>query len=290
MRNKILFAVALILVIIAVLFIIHTLNLMVPRYQAAEPANVNTAPMRIYGLIEPAHREVFIAPPLLKRIKAILVHESASIAKDQPLVLLDDEVEKARLETSKANVAAAKAAAAISKDKWRRNLPLYQKQVVNEFDFVQSELQAKSDEEQVQKAIREMELAQVELERLVLRSPVDGKVYHIDIHLGAAFAPESRNFIVGEKELWVHLSVESFWINRLADVEYNVFHADTQEFLGTGRLVRVGSYMGPGYFEIDDPKVMVELKYKDAYLVLNPVRENLPIRLVVYAEPKASNP
>lgn len=284
MKRNILIFIAIAVILAGLVFIIRTLYMVVPSYPTAKQPDINTAPMRIYGIIEPAHREVFIAPPLVKRVEGILVHENDTVVKGQPLVELDSVVEKAQLATAKANVAVAKAAFAINQDKWQRNVNLFNKQVVNEFDYAQSDLQVKYDAMHVEKTVKEMEQAQMEVDRLTLRSPIDGKVYHVNVHLGQAFTPDARLFIVGEKDLWVHLSVESYWINRIADVPYKVYHADTQEFLGTAKLIRSGAYMGPGHFQTEDPSVMVDLKYEDAYLSFHPIKENLPIRLVVYVE------
>lgn len=275
------------LVFIAALwFIVNTLIRVVPTYEIAQTPDLKAPPFKVYGIIEPASREVYITAASLQRVKQMLVKERDEVHAGQPLVLLENEEKKANLAVIEKGLAAAKASAAISQEKVQRNQALFNKQVVNEADFIQLQLQAAYDEQLVEKAIQELNRARVELDLLTLKAPIEGKIYYNNLHIGQAISPQSKELIMGSKDLRIHLYLESFWINALADIPYNVFHADTQELLGTARLVRFGSYMGPGKFYIDDTTQMADIKYQDVYLAFEPHQENLPLHLVVYVEPR----
>ncbi|MCE5317139.1 MAG: efflux RND transporter periplasmic adaptor subunit [Parachlamydia sp.] len=261
-----------------------TLAKVVPTTTPIVPPDLQTAPFKMYGVVEPAGRAVFISPPLQKRVEAILVHVGDPVKKGQPLMILDQVEEKARVARSLAEVQARKAELAISEDKWKRNKPLFAQQVVNEYDFMQSELDMISKRAQVEVAEKILMEAQAVLDQLTLKSPIDGKIYRQDVRLGEAFRPGDRSFIVGKDQLWVNLRVDSFWIDRVEKGRYKIYHADTKQYLGSGELIRTGLFMGPPNFYIEDPTVMVEIKYQEAFITLEPVMPNLPIELVVYAE------
>lgn len=273
------------LAVCAIMFYVAiSLAKVVPTTTPLVPPDLQAAPFKMYGLVEPADRAVFISPPLQKRVEAILVHVGDPIKKGQPLLILDQVEEKARVARALAEVQARKAELAISEDKWKRNKPLFAQKVVNEYDFIQSELDMVSKRAQVEVAEKSLAEAQAILDQLTLKSPIDGKVYRQDVRLGESFRPGDRSFIIGKDKLWVNLRVDSFWIDRVEKGRYKIYHADTKQHLGSGELIRTGLFMGPPNFYIEDPTVMVEIKYQEAFLTFEPVVPNVPIELVVYAE------
>lgn len=274
-----LLAICAILVYVAI-----SLAKVVPTTTPIVPPDLKAAPFKMYGVVEPAERAVFISPPSQKRVEAILIHVGDSIKKGQPLMILNQVEEKARVARAVAEIQARKADLAISEDKWKRNKALFAKNVVNEYDFAQSELDMAAKRAQVEVAEKSLLEAQAVLDQLTLKSPIDGKVYRQDVRLGESFSPGDRSFIVGKEQLWVNMRVDSFWIDRVQKGRYKIYHADTKQYLGSGELVRTGLFMGPPNFYIEDPAVMVEIKYQEAFITLEPVMPNLPIELVVYAE------
>ncbi|HEX7701835.1 MAG TPA: biotin/lipoyl-binding protein, partial [Kofleriaceae bacterium] len=62
-----------------------------------------------YGIVEPVHPETRVAAPLPGRIKEVRVHEGQRVAIGDPLIVLDDDVEKAALAAATADVAGAQA-------------------------------------------------------------------------------------------------------------------------------------------------------------------------------------
>ena len=257
---------------------------MVPNTIQATNPNLKTEAFKIYGLIEPENRAVYINPPVTKRIEKIYKVAGDQVKVGEPLVQLDNAIEKARVDALQAELEARKAALAINLDRVERNQKLIPAQVIDEFEFRQSELDLGVSKAQVEVAEKNLEQAKVELERLLLKSPIDGKVYRMDLLLGDSFNPSDNTFIIGSNNLWINLRVDSYWINRISEGAYTVYNADTDEKIGTGAFIRRGYYMGRPNFFVEDPAIMVDIKYLETFLRFKPDIPNLPIQLVVYAE------
>lgn len=284
MKNKFFLFSLLILVFLASLYIIATFQKMVPTTTVAKNPNLKTEPYRIYGLIEPENRAVYINPPMTKRIDRLFKVAGDPVKVGEPLVQLDNEIEKARVETLKAELEARKAALKINLDRVERNRKLIPANVIDEFEYKQSELDYDLTKAQVEVAEKNLLAAQAELDRLLLKSPIEGKVYRMDLLLGDSFNPSDNTFIIGKNNLWINLRVDSYWISRISEGSYTVYNADTDEKIGTASFIRKGLYMGRPNFFVEDPAVMVDIKYLETFLEFKPDIPNLPIQLVVYAE------
>lgn len=282
--RKIMLTIVFISLVILLFYVISTLVSLVPNRKTIEPPDVNQVAMRVYGVTEPADRSIYITPPQEKRVENILVNVGDLVKKDQPLVILDSIEEKSRVEIAKAEVEQRKAQLALSEDKFKRNEPLFSQQVINEFDFTQSKLDVDVQKALLQVAEKNLLDAQTRLDQLTLKSPIDGKVYRMDVHIGEAFHPGDKTFIIGKDKLWVNLRVDSFWINRIHQGKFKIYHADTNQYLGDATFVRSGLFMGAPNFYIQDPTVMTDIKYLEVFAAFTPNQPNIPIELVVYAD------
>lgn len=282
--NKTVLLTSLILIAGLLFYVVWTLVSFVPEQTPIKTPDINTMPKRLYGVIEPAERAVFISPPLEKRVDSILVQAGDLIKKGQPLLILDHADEKSRVEVAKAEVEQRKARVALSEDKFTRNEALFAKQVINESDFVQLKLDLDIEKALLNVAEKNLQEAEVRLDQLTLKSPIDGKVYRMDVHVGQTFKFGDKTFVIGKDNLWVNLRVESFWINQIHEGTYKVYHADTDEYLGDATFVRAGLFMGPPNFYIQDPNVMTDIKYLEVFAALTPKHNNLPIELIIYAD------
>ncbi|MFN4174615.1 MAG: efflux RND transporter periplasmic adaptor subunit, partial [Parachlamydiaceae bacterium] len=168
MKNKFFLFSLLILVFLASLYIIATFQKMVPTTTVAKNPNLKTEPYRIYGLIEPENRAVYINPPMTKRIDRLFKVAGDPVKVGEPLVQLDNEIEKARVETLKAELEARKAALKINLDRVERNRKLIPANVIDEFEYKQSELDYDLTKAQVEVAEKNLLAAQAELDRLLL--------------------------------------------------------------------------------------------------------------------------
>jgi len=142
-----------------------------PRPQVAQPPDLSQAPARVYGKIEPAGREVFVASPVTRRITRIRVQEGDAVKQGQVLLSLESEIERARLQVALAKVESLRRTVVIDQDILKRRESLYVKEADTEYAFTQARLQVELDLSNLVLAEKEVDLARAELDRLELRSP-----------------------------------------------------------------------------------------------------------------------
>ncbi len=255
-----------------------------PPAVAEEPA-ISEVPVRVYGVIEPAGREVFVSPPMTKRVVEIYVREGQQVKQGQRLCVLEHAVEKEQVDLAEAKVALAQKALEISLDELKRTKDLYARRVDSEFRYTKALLQKEQEVKRLKVADHELEVAKATLEQTVMRAPVDGTVYKFDVRLGETLAAgDNDRIILGSPDLWVRLSVESFWRDRISDSDtFAVFDMETDEPLGTGTVVRQAPYMGRRGFRTEDLQERFDTKFQDVILALSPTQKDIPIGLAVRA-------
>jgi len=99
------------------------------RDAAAPPApsaspSLDRGPVRLYGLVEPLDREVFVGPQQARRVERIAVQEGQEVEAGQVLCELEQEVEKQALEVAMSRVKELEARLALVLDELRRVVPL----------------------------------------------------------------------------------------------------------------------------------------------------------------------
>ena len=267
-------------------FIVRTFSRSSPPPQVAEPPDLSRAPARVYGKIEPAGREVFVSPPVTRRVVGIDVKEGDPVKRGQRLLTLEREVEAAQFQVTLAKVEAFRRTLAISRDIVKRKESLYAKDADTEYAYTQARLQVELDMSNLALAEKEVELARAQLDRLELRSPVDGILYKFDVRLGESLTPEDTSKIVlGSADLWVRLSVEAFWIDRVkVGDRYRVCDSETGDLIGHGQVVAKAPYLGRKDFRTEDSQERFDTKYRDVILELEKSREDIPLGLSIVAE------
>lgn len=251
---------------------------------AAAPATEGV-PARVYGRLEPAGGEVFVAPAATRRVIALPVREGDAVTRGQVLARLDDAVERAQYNVAVARRAAAGKAARLSADAYERNRGLRSGGQVSEYELSQSQVKAEYDRANWVAAEREVELARAQLNNLALTAPVDGVVYKLDLRLGETVAAgDNSRVVVGPARLGVRLFVESFWKGRVkVGARYKVYDAETNEYLGTGIVAAVAPYVGGRKIPSEDPRERFDVGFQEVILDFAPVRKDLPIGLNVVA-------
>jgi RND family efflux transporter MFP subunit len=222
--------------------------------QVAKPPVLPETPARVYGKIEPAGREVYVSPPMTKRVVAIYVKEGDMVKKGQVLCLLESEVETAQLNLTLAKIETAKKALEITRDDFKRKKNLYAQKTDSEFSYTQSRLKSEQDENSIAVAEREAQLAKARLEELQLKSPIDGMVYKFDVRLGETLATgDNTRIILGGKDLWVRLFVESYWLDRVKPgAKYKVYNSETNKPIGSGNVLFALPFVGRRDFRTED--------------------------------------
>jgi multidrug efflux pump subunit AcrA (membrane-fusion protein) len=257
-----------------------------PAQETAQPPDLNRVPARVYGKVEPEGREVFVSSPVTRKVVRIFVSEGDRVKQGQPLLSLESDVERAQLEVSLARVESLRKALAISQDILKRRENLYAKNADTEYSSTQARLQVELDQSNLALAEKEVGLAKATLEQLELRSPIDGVLYKFDIRLGETLTSgDASNIILGSPELWVRLSVEAFWINRVSTgLQAKIYDSETNEFIGTGEVIAKAPYLGRRDFRTEDDQERFDTKYRDVILKLQADRKDIPLGLSVVAE------
>jgi RND family efflux transporter MFP subunit len=254
--------------------------------QVAKPPVLPETPARVYGKIEPAGREVYVSPPMTKRVVAIYVKEGDMVTKGQVLCLLESEVETAQLNLTLAKIETAKKALEITQDDFKRKKNLYAQKTDSEFSFTQSRLKSEQDANSIAVAEREAQLAKARLEELQLKSPIDGMIYKFDVRLGETLAAgDNTRIILGGKDLWVRLFVESYWLDRVKPgSQYKVYNSETNKLIGAGKVIFALPYVGRRDFRTEDSQERFDTKFQEVVLTLDDRQSDAtPIGLSVMA-------
>jgi multidrug efflux pump subunit AcrA (membrane-fusion protein) len=254
--------------------------------QVAKPPVLPESPARLYGRVEPAGREVYVSPPVTKRVVAIYVKEGDMVKKGQVLCSLESDVETAQYQLSLAKIESARKTLEITQDDQRRKKSLYTQKTDSEFSYTQSRLKSELDASNIAVAERDAQLAKARLKELELKAPLDGYVYKFDVRLGETLAAgENSRIILGAQDLWVRLFVESYWLNRVKPgSSYKVYNSETNEYLGTGNVLFALPYVGRRDFRTEDSQERFDTKFQEVVLALTDIKGVAPMGLSVMAE------
>jgi len=276
----------LVVVIAGTMFIITSFLKASRPPQAAPPPDIAQAPVRIYGVLEPAGREVFISPPLTRRIESVHAAEGEKVERGTLLAQMENSVERAQVALSETKIALARKAIELEEDDMRRSLQLYKNKIDSEYKYTQARLRKELEEKRLAVAIDELNHAQAQLELTMLRAPVDGILYKFDVRQGETLTSgDNSRIIMGEPGYWARMWVESFWRERVTPgTQYDLFDSETREKVGTGRFLKQTPYMGRRDFRTEDLQERFDTKFQEVILEVTPVDENLPIGLTVVAE------
>jgi RND family efflux transporter MFP subunit len=253
--------------------------------QVAKPPVLPETPARVYGKIEPAGREVYVSPPMTKRVVAIYVKEGDVVKKGQVLCLLESDVETAQVNLALAKIETAKTALEITQDDFKRKKNLYLQKTDSEFSYTQSRLKLQQDADSIAVAEREAQLARAQLDELQLKSPIDGTVYKFDVRLGETLASgDNTRIILGGKDLWVRLFVESYWLDRVKPgSQYKVYNSETNKLIGSGKVIFALPYVGRRDFRTEDSQERFDTKFQEVVMALDDTQSEAPIGLSVMA-------
>jgi len=273
-------------VALGLLFIVNSLKKSAAPPQVAAPPDIANTPARVYGTVEPEGREVFVSPPMSRRVAELYVKEGDRVRQGQRLCDLESSVEQAQVELAEAKVGSAQKSLEISTDDLKRTKSLFARQVDSEFKYTQAQLQNALDLKRLKVADTELNVAKAQFEQTILRSPVDGMVYKFDVRLGETLqAGDSSRITLGSADLWVRLSIESFWRDTVKPgTVFKVYDSETRTFLGTGTVVSTSGYMGRRNFRTEDLQERFDTKFQEAVLKLKPDVKNIPLGLSVVAE------
>ena len=272
MRPRFLLTTLLILGILGVgnYFIVRSLRESAAPPEPAKTPRIQEAPARVYGLIEPRGREVFVGPLQSRRVVEVCVREGQAVTAGQPICLLDADIERQALAVAESRAAEVERRILVNEDALRRNEKLAPGGAVAESELVRTRLTLNLEQQQLATARAETELRRCELDKLTLRSPIDGNVYKVDVRVGEQLTPQDYSRIVlGKREKQVRMFVEVFWMGRVrVGDRFAVREAESLRQLGTGRVVEVLPYVGSRDFRTEDRLERLDTKYVQVILEL----------------------
>ena len=255
--------------------------------QAAEPPVISAAPVKVFGVIEPAGREVFVGPPLSRRIISVHAVEGDTVVRGQLLAELENSVERAQVALNETKIELARKAIELEEDSMKRSQQLFKKKIDSEYTYTQARLRKELEEKRLAVSSDELSHAQAQLEQTMLRSPIDGMIYKFDIRLGETLqSGDNSRIILGGKGYWARMWVESFWRERInPDSMYILYDSETRKKIGTGKFLKRIPYMGRRDFRTEDLQERFDTKFQEVILEVEPVAgETLPIGITVMAE------
>jgi multidrug efflux pump subunit AcrA (membrane-fusion protein) len=263
-------------------YIVRELKESAPPPESAVPPSLPETPARVYGLVEPLGREVFLAAPLPRKITSVLVKEGDRVTAGQALLILEDDLEKRALEIAQRRIEEALAKIALTRDLLARNQDLLEKKFIAEYDYTKIRLQLAYEQKLLETARREAAFRQTDLDRLTLKSPIAGVVYKLDVRLGELLTPEDyRRIIIGKKEKQVRLFVEVFWRERYRLGQRVIIKdAETLQDIGVGNVAAILPYIGTRDFRTEESLERLDTKYNQVIVELRNSRE-VPIGLQV---------
>lgn len=270
----------------ALFFILSSLKKSSAPPQVAVPADPADAPVRLYGMIEPAGREVPVGPSMSRRVTQIFVAEGDRVTVGQRLCNLDSNVEQEQVNLAHARMALAEKSLELSNDELQRTRNLFAKSVDSEYKYTQARLQNAMELKKLKVAASELDVAKAQLEETILRAPADGLVYKFDVRIGETLqAGDNSKIVLGAPRLWVRLAVESFWKDRVQDgAVLKVYDSETRQYLGRGTVVHRVPYMGRRNYRTEDLQERFDTKFQDVVLDLKAEAKDIPIGLSVIAE------
>ena len=255
--------------------------------QAAEPPVISATPVKVFGVIEPAGREVFVGPPLSRRIISVHAVEGDTVVRGQLLAELENSVERAQVALNETKIELARKAIELEEDSMKRSQQLFKKKIDSEYTYTQARLRKELEEKRLAVSSDELSHAQAQLEQTMLRSPIDGMIYKFDVRLGETLqSGDNSRIILGEKGYWARMWVESFWRERISPESiYTLYDSETRKKIGTGKFLKRIPYMGRRDFRTEDLQERFDTKFQEVILEVEPIAgETLPIGITVMAE------
>lgn len=237
-------------------------------YEKSKTPSLEDAPVRLYGLIEPLKREVFIGPQNPRKVVKIYVKEAQFVKAGQILCELESEVERQAYNVALAKIEEYQRRLNQLIDELNRKKKLLEEELIPEFNVTQKILEEKVLQQQILVAKEEAKLRKSEIETFILRSPIDGYIYKFDIRLGELFTPQDyKKIIIGHPERQVRLFIESFWIDKIkTGEEFIVKDAETYNIIGRAKLISISQYVGTRDFRTEDSLERLDTKYAQAIL------------------------
>lgn len=252
----------------------------------AKPPELPKVPEKVYGIIEPAGREVYVTSVGTRPVRKISVKEGDRVKKGQLLVGLENEVELAQIQVAESRVELRRKELEISRyDLGKKTNLLDKGGSIAQYDIDQLRLKMEFDSLSLASAEKELALAREELRQLELRSPVDGIVYKLEVKLGESLGTgETKKITLGSPDLWVRLYVETFWMDRFQIGDrFAILDSETNQEIGRGTVINKSLFLSDRNFRTDAVGERFDAEFRQIILRLEPSRADIPLGMNVIA-------
>ena len=160
-----------------------------PNYAKAEPAiapaeSPYNAPIAGVGITEPKSEAIAIGTPIAGVVASVAVQVGDQVQKGDRLFALDTRDAQARLMAAKARVASAHAAAADASFQLRLYQGVKDARAISRDELNRRKFAAARANADVATARAEVRTVETELERLVVRAPMDAQVLRVNVRPG----------------------------------------------------------------------------------------------------------
>lgn len=286
MKNALIYTLLIVVIVALLIFNITTVRRVSERPLPEKPPDLNRAPVRIYGVVEPASREIVISPARPGVVTEILVDEGDTVQSGQLLCVLENSIERAETDAARARIEMGRKAVELSSDRYSRNAALLTEGSIPESQYTRLKLEKELDEIRLELYRKELDLARARLKNLDVRAPRAGIVYLCDIREGEFFGSEGEaRIVMGDPQLQIRCDVEVLWIGRLVrNADYTVLNSETLEPVGTAVYSGSSRYLRSSRFSTEDPEKRLSARYQEVIMKFTPERKGIPIRLPVMVE------
>lgn len=225
------------------------------------------------GLVEPANEERQIGSEVIGIVREVLVDENDPVKVGQIIATIKNDDQVALVAQTKAQLAAATASFVEAEKSHKRNLLLVKSNsvAITSVEVAKKNLDMATAEMDRITALAQQ--AQANLDKTIIRSPIDGVVLKKQITAGAAVSnqPPTPIAIVGDvAELRVRAEVDELDIGRLhqgqrVDVKADAF----PDLKVSGTIVRVNKRLGSRQVQTDRSNERADSKVLQTLIALD---------------------
>jgi len=194
------------------------------------------------GVIQ-AHQEVTVYPEVSAKVLRIEADLGDSVAKDAPLVVLDDELMSLRVRQIRAQITKLTAMCDDAEKNRKRKEKLFRRKTVSESDLDQAILADQTNRGLLEEAEAQLEMALYDLRHATVRSPIAGNVAERFLEVGSLASPQTAVArIVNIENVKVEVGLIDDEVKRVhlgQDVVLRVDAFPEEEFMG--RVTAVGN-------------------------------------------------
>lgn len=160
-----------------------------PKFEIVKLQPVDRTVEYSFPAILKGVNDVDVYPQVEGRIVSILYENGMLVKKGQPLVKIESTHQEMQVRTMQANVKAAEAVVSSAKLKLDSQKNLYDKKIVSSFVYNTALNEYNSAEAQLSQAKAQLVIAETDLKRCVIVSPITGVVNGKDYRIGSLIGP-----------------------------------------------------------------------------------------------------